>query len=562
MFITPAVLIMLICTVVILILPSVYKAQSVVLIETQEISDALVQSQFTGLIEERLRSLNQKVLSRSTMLDLINEYELYDYLLTDVSSTELAEIMRDDINVEMVTTEVHDAATVRTGVATYAFTLSFMGRNPGKVLKVANRLLSMYLEEDSRQRESQSQSTMDFLNQRVSEVDSELAQAEAEFSEFKRENRYTLPEMLGVNLEAQQRLETAVMHTDDQIFNVNVRYKHWLSELANTPKFIKVQTTGGVRLLTAEEQLDRLRRDYVELISSNSEDHPDVVKLSKQIRALEEQARRRQDLDQYSEDLARKEDELAEAKELYSDSHPDVLRLTAEVTKLHEDIRTISERYMIQPKAEELELNPQWVHAKNQVEANNTDLNQFQMEREGLANQLKEYMERITQTSETELRYNVLNQHLNALKNEKDQLTQQMMSAKSAKGMDDSGLGEKFVVVDPPVLPVDPDSPNRPLLLILALFVSLGAGAFVGTMAEVTDRTAHTAEDLARHTKLPILASIPMLGEVTPGRFSSARAMSMVMFMLIAIVALIVFHYLVLPLDSIFEKFFILIGLY
>ena len=111
-----------------------------------------------------------------------------------------------------------------------------------------------------------------------------------------------------------------------------------------------------------------------------------------------------------------------------------------------------------------------------------------------------------------ELEYNGLLHQLEVLKTEHDELLNRTLSAKEAKGLEESGLGEKFTLIEPPVREEKPAKPNRPLLLALGLVLSLSVGVATGTLAEFADRSIHNAEELNHITGLPVLTVIPYIG--------------------------------------------------
>lgn len=545
--IVPAIGAMVICTMFALFLPSVYRSQALVLIETQDIPEDLVQSTVTGLIEERLQGLNRTVLSRSRLLELIEQFGLYSEERKHKTLNEIIANMRDDINVEMVTTEVHDAEMARSGTATYAFTIAFDGKQPDKVLQVANRLVTLYLESNIKTREGKTRSAYEYLENRLNDLNAQITEAEKRMSDFKEKNQFELPELVPMNTRLLDRVESTLRFTNNDLEKARSRMEYWERELAARPQYIQVRTTGGERLITPEEELDRMRRDLVALKATHSESHPDVVALQKKVDALEEQVKYRQDMEEYGTELEQKENELKELQKRFTDKHPDVIRLQKEVDGLHEDISTLSQRFQIMPKHKDMELNPQWIQAKNEVATSKLNMDRLAKDVEGLLKQQADLQARIDKAPQVAVQFNGIQSQLDALQTERDDLLKRMLTAKESKRLEESGLGEKFTLVDPPVLPEKPTSPNRPLLLALGLILSLALGAGVGLTAHLLDRTVHDAEELASLTHLPVLAVIPQLGEI---KDTSKRWRNIISVILICIAgALLAIHLLVEPLD-------------
>ena len=67
-FIIPALLVFLVFSAIAVLLPSVYRSSSTILIEEQQIPADFVRSTVTGFAEQRIQSLTQQILSRGQAL--------------------------------------------------------------------------------------------------------------------------------------------------------------------------------------------------------------------------------------------------------------------------------------------------------------------------------------------------------------------------------------------------------------------------------------------------------------------------------------------------------------
>jgi len=70
-FIGVAAALFLLSAVVALALPPVYESTSTILIEEQQIPPDFVKSTVTGYADQRIQSLNQQILSRTRLLEII-----------------------------------------------------------------------------------------------------------------------------------------------------------------------------------------------------------------------------------------------------------------------------------------------------------------------------------------------------------------------------------------------------------------------------------------------------------------------------------------------------------
>jgi uncharacterized protein involved in exopolysaccharide biosynthesis len=79
-------------------------------------------------------------------------------------------------------------------------------------------------------------------------------------------------------------------------------------------------------------------------------------------------------------------------------------------------------------------------------------------------------------------------------------------------------IGEQFRVLDPARVPERPSSPNRPRLYLLGLLAAVAVGLLCAGTAEYLDRGLRTEEDVRLALSLPVLASIPLLGDTSARR--------------------------------------------
>ena len=91
----PAGLVLCLSILVAFLLPPVYRSSATILIEAQEIPQDFVRSTVTGYVEERLQTISQIVLSRSRMLEIIGQFNLYQDLKDRYTTEEIVEKMRE-----------------------------------------------------------------------------------------------------------------------------------------------------------------------------------------------------------------------------------------------------------------------------------------------------------------------------------------------------------------------------------------------------------------------------------------------------------------------------------
>src|ERR1700676_3913939 len=123
-------------------LPDLYRATATVLVETQHVSEEFVRSSVSAELETRIETIRQEVMSRARLADLIARFDLYpDLRKKGVALDALIDRMRRDIELEL-----NGVAQQMSGRGpTIAFAISYSGRNPQVVARVANVLASFYV---------------------------------------------------------------------------------------------------------------------------------------------------------------------------------------------------------------------------------------------------------------------------------------------------------------------------------------------------------------------------------------------------------------------------------
>src|ERR1017187_5961617 len=93
----------------------------------------------------------------------------------------------------------------------------------------------------------------------------------------------------------------------------------------------------------------------------------------------------------------------------------------------------------------------------------------------------------------------------------------ELLAKKSSSGlaskMESDQQGEQMHIVAAAVLPDAPSFPNRPLLAAGGLGVGLALGALIAIILEFSDKSIRTEKDAAAVMDLPLLISVPWLGD-------------------------------------------------
>ena len=175
-------------------LPSVYQSSATVLVERQQVPESFVRSTVLSALDTRLQTLNQEILSRSSLELLIARFHLYP----DATTTAAVERMRRDVQVEL--------RSVRGGGSTVAFVVTYRGTDRDTVAQVVNAIAAFYIDENLKIRQRQATAPAAFLKAPLDGAKTQLDEHERRLREFQRLNVGQMPQDLFINLVTLERL--------------------------------------------------------------------------------------------------------------------------------------------------------------------------------------------------------------------------------------------------------------------------------------------------------------------------------------------------------------------
>ena len=504
----PALLVFSLSVIIAFILPPVYKSDATILIEAQKIPQDFVRSTVTGYVEERLQMITQNILSRARLQEIIDRFGLYEDMKGRFTTEAIIKKMRKAIQMKPVQTKGVNPRSGRSGSAIAAFTLSYEGKNPAKIVQVVNVLVSLYMEENLRSREEKVRGAFEFLETQLAELRSEILHTEAQIAEFKNKYLSGLPELLQINLQTMESLGLEINAAKGQIKTLANRKIYLEGQLATVDPMMYAVSREGKMVVTKEE-LEALRSRYLSLSATLSKDHPDVISVKKRLDALEMEVGGSEDLRECYRELQGKETELALLSKRLFPRHPDVIRLEKEVARLKDDVAALSEKQTV-PKAEdEKPKNPAYISLQTQIASAQMEIDNALKEVKLLKKNYENYQRRVENTPKVEQQYRILERDYANAQAKYQETMNRLLGAREAKDLEESRMAEKFTLVDPPVKPQKPDRPNRPAILLIGMLLAAGAGMGLGFMAEYMDQSVRQPRELAKIAEHPVLAAIP-----------------------------------------------------
>jgi polysaccharide chain length determinant protein (PEP-CTERM system associated) len=456
--------------------PKLYRSETLIMVVPQRIPDTYVKSTVTATVQDRLTSISDQIMSRSRLERIILDLDLYKDMRQNGVMEDVVQRMRSDIRPSV------------DGKEATSFRVSYISRDPKTAQKVTERLASLYIEENLRDRENLAESTNQFLESQLEDAKRRLIEHEKKLEEYRRAHSGQLPSQLQTNLQAIQSAQLQLQAISESINRASERRLLLERQLADaqTLPLAAVQPGAGSGAAepvapTAAQQLEvaQARLDAAQL--RYTPDHPDVKTLQRTVAELRAKV----------DEEAKKPPTLAADKP----SSPAEAVRQKRVRDLQADLDVL-DRQQNTAVAEETRLKK--VIADYQAKVDVVPSRE---------SDLVELMRDYTTLQET---------YASLLKKREE--------SKLAANLERRQIGEQFKVLDPASLPEKPYNQKKRLTVLVggAIGGLMFGLAFVGLL-EFRDSSLKSEEDVLRVLTLPVLALVPVMLSESDRRQNARR---------------------------------------
>ena len=439
------------------ILPTSYKSSTLILVEQPTMPQSYVAPNVNENLQDRLQSIKQQILSRTRLLMIIDKLNLYsDAKNGPKSPDDKVEALRKDISVDLVKDTRNQEIN--------AFRISFSAHDPLMAQKVTKELTQLFIDENLRVREEQSQGTTHFIEKQLADAGVVLAAQEAKVKQFESAHEGALPSQQASNLQILSGLQGQLQNQQDSL-NTAKQQRVYFQTLIEQYKNLHASgrsidgTPTGVTAL--DQQLNNLQTQLTDLSSRYTDSYPDVQKLKAQIAKTE-----------------RQKEELLAAP------------------------RTSSKQ------GTETESTPM-LQLQSQVQANQLEIASRERAIVSLEARINEYQGRLNSAPAAEQQLLELNRGYDQSKANYDDLLKKKNNSVMATSMEQMQQGERFTMLDPPSLPIKPDFPNRMKFCGLGILAGVGLGCLVVFLFEFFDDRMHGEKELKELLPINVMAEIP-----------------------------------------------------
>ena len=487
---------------VVRLLPTVYLAEAVVLIDSQKIPEKFVAATVTTDLEDRIASIRQQLLSGGELKKVIDEFGLYREERKTHFEEEILDLMRKDISISLDSAMPGSTGgaggtgkTKRPG----AFRIGFQGHDPQLVMQVANRLTDLYVEQNLKTREGQASGTSEFLETQVSEAKKQLDDMEATVSTYKLKHNGELPQQEHAISDTLTRLQTELEVNRDatnrayqtkliQESSVSAMEATLSAQTHSSEQALRQEGTGGYSVTVnpaapRTKQSEAMEDQLALLLGRYTESHPEIIRLRNAIAQAKHAEEQRQKPN--SEPASPSPDPAGKATVSKPPANP--FPEPPEFARTREQIAVL----------------------KAQISGADTELENRKLEQQRILRDLNLYQRRIERLPVREQEMAQITRDYEISKENYKSLLDKKMAADMSLDMEQRQQSERFVVLDRAQLPEKPIQPNRPLLYAAGSGVSLLLALLVGFGTELRKNVLLGEWELPTGTN--ILARLPII---------------------------------------------------
>lgn len=509
-------------------LPSVYESRTLLTVKPPTISDKVVQSLTDEDLTQRLQTIKQEVLSRSSLEPMIAKYKLFELERNAGMDTALIiEKMSNNIKVDLERTD--DDRKVA------AFSIKYRDRSPDAARNVTAELATKYVNAQVLASTQTAEVTREFIDNQLHLAKTSLDTLEKQRLDIMLQNVETLPESsqgLIAQLDGLRKSEDTIAKDKQTLITEKGRLYDSIRALNSQARLIEnfgeKETEAAVKDATQIEDTPA----YAQLVQKRAEFNAKLENLKLTLR----------------------------------EKHPDVIKAQNEIDKINDEIealkkntqkrvqqagQTSSRKAELQKQNLEIEkqkAESQIAQIDEQMKAKDEQLRQN-------AVQIAALEAKINTIPSVKVALEGVNNQYTSAKTSYDELLKKRNDANLGYDRANNAQGETIRVQDPANLPQSPVAPKRAMLTALGAAIGLIIGLFLAVVFEFPRiLKIQNIEDAKHYTGLPILASVPPLLSPNEKAWAARVHWLKVLAGIAAALASIPLIIIVLQLSRIFER--------
>jgi succinoglycan biosynthesis transport protein ExoP len=442
-----------------------YKSGTLILVQQPSMPKNYVEPNVSDDLQERMQSITQQILSRTRLLLIIDKLHLYNGKHRKLTPDEKVALMQKDTDIELVRDPQNDAIT--------AFRVSFSAPDPHIAQQVTSELTNLFIDENTRVREQQSEQTTQFIQSQLSNARTGLADQEAKVRAFQATHEGSLPTQQASNLQILSGLQAQLQNEQDAL-NAAKQQRVYTQSLVDQYRSAQgtTRTANGAPtgLAAIDQQLDTLRAKLADLSTRYTDRYPEVQEVKSEIAKAEKQ---RQQL-------------IANLKS-GSDHGTD---------------------NQVQPVTDPIQ-NAPLLQLQSQLQAAEVEITNREQAISSLKSRINDYQARLSDEPAVEQQLADLTRGYEQSKTNYDDLLKKENDSQMATSMEQMQEGERFTMIDPPSLPLKPDFPNRMKMCESGVGIGLVLGSLLVFGLEFFDDRIHGDKEIQNLLPFAVIAEVP-----------------------------------------------------
>ena len=465
--------------------PDTFISSAIIRVVPAQVPERFVPSNVNAELGQLINSMTQQILSRGTLTNLIQTYNLYPNDRKSRPMEDIIEDMRRDVRVSAVRSLTRQVGRELSTISAFEVGFSYSERILAQ--RVTADLVTRYIDENIRARASQSVLTTQFLRDQWESAKREYETSEQKLSDFRARNAGRLPEHVAMNLQKLNALENRLVSVG-----------------------ASVSRAGNDKLLL-ESQFQTLKAQLT-YIAAPSEEVTFAAGRSERLVRLEQQ-------------IVNSEMIVNALRDRYTETHPDVQRAKSDLALLEASRKSLISEEQAKPEAksrtirrvspatakEAQEIEAALQRTQSLIQIKEIEIQDLGKERIAVEREITGARQALQASPVSDTEYATLMQERNSARQKYDELTVKKGQSELATDLENRRQGEMLELLDPASLPQTPAAPKRWMIIVVGTCIGLALGLTVAGAREVRDTSLKNLKDVRAYTQLTVLASVPLL---------------------------------------------------
>jgi len=488
--------------------PNTYVSMAAIRVVPPAVPEKLVPTNVSVQMAERVAAMQQTILSRNTLTNIIQTYDLYRRERGRLPMEDIIEKMQRDITVTGLTQLGNSGTAGRAA----AFRIGFAYENRYVAQKVTRDLMTRFIDENIRERFSQSQQTTQFLRDQFDQKKFELDAIDQKLTTFRQANIGRLPDSMGSNIQQIGVLESRVStlntnisraRQEQMMLETDLRATREKLNAVNRIREVAPSSGGGggsvssgpagpseadLEMARVERELQQLERGLERMLEQYKPTYPDVQRLQARIQSLK-----------------RERDDLLNRRLAIREPSSPAPTATSPA-------RTATTVAVNPARAREVaEMESQITRIQGSIRAKEIEIDRYQREIGDAERRSRELQGRIEMGPVGATQLEQMMRDYEIAKRSYDDLKMKLAQSQVASDLEERKQGETLEVLDLPSLPEQPMAPNRPVIVGAGVVIGILIGFAMVTMRELKDNSLKSLKDIRAYTQFNVLGSIPLI---------------------------------------------------